>query len=178
MSFLGENLAFYASYHSEVRNQMIHFICIWPIFFTAQIFLFYAPTPAFLGPWNWCAIISLLYGLFYFFVELPGIAGPISAFFVLFGYVNNKLLYESDPNIWKVALIIHVIGWIAQIAAHQFFEKRAPAFLDNLLQALVMAPLFVVIEILFILGYKRDLEKQVLNAAAKNISEFRKQKKA
>lgn len=42
---------------------------------------------------------------------------------------------------WQVAC------WVAQFVGHGVFEKRAPALLDNLFQAIFMAPLFVVIEV-------------------------------
>lgn len=54
---------------------------------------------------------------------------------------------------WKFTLYIHIIAWIAQFIGHGIFEKRAPALLDNLLLTLV-APNFVVLEVMFELGYK------------------------
>ena len=51
----------------------------------------------------------------------------------------------------------------AQIYGHYVFEKSKPAFLDNLFQALVSAPLFVVADVFFELGLRKDLEEQVKN---------------
>lgn len=67
------------------------------------------------------------------------------------------------------------MGWVAQIAAHKYFEGNAPALLENLQQgrvhvwiefdflvayveALVLAPYFVVIELLFFFGYNPELQ--------------------
>ncbi len=41
------------------------------------------------------------------------------------------LFYTGYP-IWKVALVIHVFGWILQFIGHGVFEGRAPALLDSL----------------------------------------------
>ena len=85
----------------------------------------------------------------------------------------------------------HVIGWIAQFIGHGVFEGRKPALMDNLLQgktsrdwhktwyglewlisnvnktdSVFSAPLFVVLEVLFMIGYNPGLalrcEKAVL----------------
>lgn len=84
-----------------------------------------------------------------------------------------------------------------QIGGHQFFEGRSPALLDNLNQgkneikiesksnnekkpplhsinqlALVLAPFFVLLEIMFFCGYRADLYKEVEKAIKKQRDEF------
>ncbi|HEY0840639.1 MAG TPA: Mpo1-like protein [Vulgatibacter sp.] len=44
---------------------------------------------------------------------------------------------------WPAVVAIAVIGWLVQLAGHAVWEKQSPAFLRNLLQALV-GPLFFV----------------------------------
>ncbi|WP_373045871.1 DUF962 domain-containing protein [Vulgatibacter sp.] len=44
---------------------------------------------------------------------------------------------------WPVVVGIAVVGWLVQLAGHVVWEKKQPAFLTNLLQALV-GPLFFV----------------------------------
>ena len=36
---LKTQFSFYASYHHDHSNQMIHFLCIWPILFSALVLL-------------------------------------------------------------------------------------------------------------------------------------------
>ncbi len=183
--WLEDSLTFYASYHHNTLNKLVHIVCVWPILFTAQTFLLYASFPKALAAFfpaavnpSWSLVLSLLYGSYYFFIEQPGIGGPIASALVALGYYANEQLFVQYPEtIWKVALVAHIGCWIAQIAAHQIFEKRSPAFLDNIVQALVMAPLFVVLEVIFPLGYKPELHKKVEIAAVKNIAEFRKSQK-
>nr|XP_043624932.1 2-hydroxy-palmitic acid dioxygenase MPO1-like isoform X2 [Erigeron canadensis] len=56
---------------------------------------------------------------------------------------------------WKVVLVVQLVSWIAQFIGHGVFEGRAPALLDNILQAFLMAPFFVLFEALQILfGYE------------------------
>ena len=42
---------------------------------------------------------------------------------------------------WPVVVAVAVVGWLVQLAGHAVWEKKSPAFLTNLLQALV-GPIF------------------------------------
>lgn len=46
-----------------------------------------------------------------------------------------------------VAVGVHVVCWILQFIGHGKFEGRKPALLDNLVQALFLAPMFVWYEV-------------------------------
>jgi len=70
--------------------------------------------------------------------------------------------------------ILHIVSWIAQFLGHGLAEKRAPALLDNLLGAVVLAPFFVHLEILFGLGYKPELHKRIQNDIGKEIARIKK----
>lgn len=174
LTALESAFAFYASYHSNKTNQLIHIFCVWPILFTAQIFLAYTPSvlPAY-PIINGSLIVSVFYMMYYFIIEQPGIAGPIASALVLGGYLFATSIHESTPDIWKLALFIHVACWAAQIYGHQAHEGRSPAFLDNMAQALLFAPLFVLLEVMFHFGYKPDFQKKATALASKNIAEFR-----
>lgn len=180
-----QNLAFYASYHHNETNKLVHIFFVWPIFFTAQVFLWNAGAApdvianVFNGVFakeqvTWCLLLSLAYAVYYFFVEQPGLAGPLASALVMTGYVVTKYINDQYVDAWKFALVIHLFSWFAQIYGHQVYEKRSPAFLDNIVQALVMAPLFVLLEVLFTLGYKPELHKKIEVIAVKNIAEYRK----
>ena len=173
LTHLENAFAFYASYHNNKANQLIHIVCVWPILITAQVFFTY--TPQLLADYptsNWSLVVSAVYILYYLSIEQP-LAGPLAALMVLGGYFLANTWHASDPECWKLALGIHVFCWVAQIFGHQHYEKRAPAFLDNLMQALFMAPLFVLLEVMFQFGYKPEFHKKAFALAMKNIAEFR-----
>ena len=111
--------------------------------------------------------------IYYCLIEQPGLAGPIAAFLVWGGYNAATYLQQAFPDCWKTALVIHVGCWAAQIYGHQVHEGRAPAFLDNLAQAFLMAPLFVLLEVMFQFGYKPEFHKKANAIASKSILEFR-----
>ena len=54
------------------------------------------------------------------------------------------------------------------------FEGRAPALLDNLVQALFLAPFFVWMEILFSFGYRPGLKSRVDIAVEKEVAKYQK----
>lgn len=70
---------------------------------------------------------------------------------------------------------IHIASWLAQFVGHGAFEGRAPALLDNLVQAFLLAPLFVWMEILFFFGYRPELKSRYDKSVEKEIAAFRKQ---
>ncbi|XP_052878339.1 2-hydroxy-palmitic acid dioxygenase mpo1-like [Gossypium arboreum] len=55
----------------------------------------------------------------------------------------------------QVVLVSQLLCWTGQFLGHGMFEKRAPALLDNLVQAFLMAPFFVLLEVLrSLFGYE------------------------
>ena len=56
-----------------------------------------------------------------------------------------------------------------QFIGHGVFEGRAPSLFDSFFQSLILAPLFVLMEVMFILGYKPALAKELDANAKKNV---------
>ena len=54
---------------------------------------------------------------------------------------------------------VFVFGWILQFIGH-YFEGKKPAFVDDLV-GLIIGPLYVTVELLFLMGFYKDLEHQV-----------------
>jgi uncharacterized membrane protein YGL010W len=97
---------------------------------------------------------------------------------LLFGataYANHLTsTYGMKAN--YIAIGVHVVSWIVQFIGHGVFEGRAPALLDNLVQAIFLAPFFVWLEILFALGYRPELKSRLDQAIEKEVSKFKTQK--
>lgn len=47
--------------------------------------------------------------------------------------VLSATAFSQKENHLAVALGIHIFSWVAQLIGHGYAERRAPAFLDNLL---------------------------------------------
>lgn len=90
-------------------------------------------------------------------------------------YANHLTqTYGMQAN--YIAASVHVVSWIAQFIGHGIFEGRAPALLDNLVQALFLAPFFVWLEILFFFGYRPELKARLDTAVQKEIATFKASK--
>jgi uncharacterized membrane protein YGL010W len=112
-----------------------------------------------------------------FYLLLEWKAGLISIPLLLgASFKTNDWLNEPGSQFNKTLIALFVIGWVVQFIGHGFFEKRAPALLDNLLQAVVLAPFFVLFEGLFLLGYRTDLKTTIDKRVEVNIAEFKKSK--
>jgi 2-hydroxy fatty acid dioxygenase len=126
-------------------------------------------------PLNLGTIGAILYGGFYILLE--PVAGSI-LLPIIIGWTAyaNHLTTTMPSTINKVAIGVQVVTWGAQFIGHGVFEGRAPALLDNLLQALVLAPFFVFMEALFHFGYRPELQKRVNDAVEKEIKKVNAEK--
>jgi len=89
---------------------------------------------------------------------------------------TNYLRIGNPVGTTQAAIAIHIVSWILQFIGHGKFEGRAPALLDNLFQAIFLAPLFVWLEVLFAIGYRPDLKSRVDKAVIVEIEKFRARK--
>ncbi|TNY24454.1 DUF962 domain protein [Rhodotorula diobovata] len=183
--------SFYASYHTNTKNVLIHVLCVPTILFTALILTHGIPGAAkslahvdvdLLGkhfgvdvtvPFLWAA------GNAAYFVALEPVAGLLYAPILLaFGHYSNVLYSAHHDEAMRYATVAHVASWIAQFVGHGAFEGRAPALLDSLLQSVVLAVFFVFLEVLFALGYRPALFKRLQARTGVAVAEFRKERAA
>ncbi|KAJ3511516.1 hypothetical protein NLJ89_g4055 [Agrocybe chaxingu] len=180
-----KQLAFYGAYHSNKINVLIHIVCVPLIMWSFQALVAPLPLPSFVPTYhyvlnnylvfdvNWASIMAAIYLAYYFLLE------PTAALL----YTPQMLVtlltataYSYKPDHVSVAGAVHAICWIAQFIGHGFAEGRAPALLDNLLGAVVLAPFFVHLELLFGLGYRPDMHKRINNLVGVEITKIRKEK--
>lgn len=183
--------------HTTQVNVAIHITCVPAILLTALLFVRRLShlqqkysyltlvqgtnTPSIpLPPWlsipnlppNLGTIAAVVYSTLYVLME--PVAGGMLAPILIGGtaYANHLTTnYGMAAN--YIALGVHVFSWLAQFVGHGIFEGRAPALLDNLVQALFLAPFFVWMEILFMFGYRPELKARIDVAIQKDIKKFR-----
>ena len=118
-----------------------------------------------------CIVYSTLY------VLMEPVAGAMLAPLLLGATAYANYLtstYGMEAN--YIALALHLVSWVAQFIGHYFYEGRAPALFDNLVQAFFLAPFFVWMEILFMFGYRPDLKARLDENVEKEISKFSESK--
>lgn len=200
LTWLERSFVFYSSYHHHPTNQLIHIVFVWQILFTLFTMLAYTK------PWveivvldvptsiksvfpsalqgnvyvlNWNLLLCGTYFFYYLIIELgQGFAGLLCSALVLVGYIGSTAVYHNLGNSafnWAVGL--HVIAWVAQFIGHGVFEKRSPALFNNLFQAFAMAPLFVVLEVLFAFGYRPNFKEKCEKEVKKQLKTWAGAKK-
>ena len=153
--FCGQ-LAFYARYHRDPRNCATHYLGI-PMLFLAAIVPLQAWHLA-VGPFQ-LPLGTVL--------TLPAVIGWIALDFgvgttlllllcPLFAAAELIAKAGNATLMWATAIALFVVGWCFQFVGHALFERRRPAFVDDLSQTLI-GPMFVVAKMLVWFGLRRDL---------------------
>ncbi|PMD26657.1 DUF962-domain-containing protein [Hyaloscypha hepaticicola] len=180
---LEKQLRFYGAYHHNPVNIGIHMTCVPLILAFALLLATNSPTVIPLPEWltipnlplNLGTIGAILYSGFYILLE--PVAGSI-LLPIIIGWTAyaNHLTTVMPSTINKIAIGVQVVAWIAQFIGHGVYEGRAPALLDNLVQAFVLAPFFVFMEALFHFGYRPELQKRVNDAVEEEIKKIKAEK--
>jgi 2-hydroxy fatty acid dioxygenase len=128
---------------------------------------------------TWLDLVALMYGVYYMFIEQPGLAGPVASCMILGCWYSAQMakLSVGADSLWQPCVGIHICCWIAQFYGHGAHEGRAPALLDNLFQAVFMAPLFVLMEVMFKFGYRKDFQVHIQKKVDIAIAEFKESTK-
>ncbi|BAM81205.1 hypothetical protein, conserved [Cyanidioschyzon merolae strain 10D] len=157
-----EQYGFYLKYHAHPVNQLVHVVFV-PLLLGSAL--------AALAQWRVSLggvkldlglIVAVAYALYYIVLS-PLLGASAALVMVLPLYLAGRALLLRAPDaqvVWSAFLVIQLLGWSAQFAAHEWLEKRRPALLDNLIQAFASAPLFVFVEVLAFLGLDQGLRKR------------------
>jgi uncharacterized membrane protein YGL010W len=95
---------------------------------------------------------------YYFLLDVPLALATAVASGALF-YAATLAAGTGIASGWIWFGVFFAGGWIFQLVGH-VFEGRRPALADNLFQIFV-APIFLVAELFFALGLKRDVLEKV-----------------
>ncbi len=166
MDKFAKELSFYSAYHQEHTNVWIHVFGVPLISFTAFV------------PASWLQLFEVgglpitaatvfYFGtiLYYFTLDrlFASIAALLYGALLIAAYQVSSLGYGIGSAVFVTG---QVIGWSAQIYGHLHFERNRPAFLENVFQSFVSAPLFIIADVCFHLGLKKDLQARVTQVLA------------
>ena len=158
MKTITDHLAQYAAYHRDRRNIATHLVGI-PMIVIALLILL--SRPSFLvADWTLspALLVAVIATLFYLKLDvaLGAVMGLLLAGCLLLGQ-QVALLSTTEWLLWGIGLF--VVGWVFQFIGH-YFEGRKPAFVDDIM-GLAIGPLFVVAEVVFMLGLKKQLHQAI-----------------
>ena len=151
-----KQLAGYASYHQDERNELTHFIGI-PLIVIGVLFVL--SWPKFMGqPLSVYAFVA--FAVLWISMDFL-IGGIVVLLSVPFLYLGITWYDPSLSVMWKIIIAVglQVVGWGFQLVGHAF-EGRRPALVDNLFQGL-LGPTFLVYEVVHCLGMKQKLKADV-----------------
>lgn len=169
---------FYNKYHKNLYNKIIHYCTIPLIIFSLFCTFNYIPHTTFNlnGTSNdilkyiltfniitWIIIIN--YQILYMIFDICS-----SLYMFVLIYITCVLAniyyycFDGDKSFIGIIIVfcIHIISWIMQILGHKLFEKNSPAFIHGFIQAFVMAPFFVLLDLLFYLGLRKNLHETLI----------------
>ena len=162
MQTLQQQLGKYGLYHRSKRNVLTHFFGIPLIVFAVLCLLARIQIP----------IGSLLIDgaqLFVFASVVYYLMLSVSLGLIM-GVLFTLLLLAAQPiaavAFWpwlSIGVGVFVFGWVLQFIGH-YYEGKKPAFVDDLI-GLIIGPLYVTVELLFLMGFYKSLEHEV-NAIA------------
>ncbi len=155
MRTLAEQLQAYAAYHGDRRNKLTHFLGVPLVTFAIFLFLgwlrfVHDPEIPFTGATLFYLVVFLYYLVLDWKVALG--QAPFTLFLL---WLADRVALWPFAESGLVFLAAFLGGWAVQLLGHAFEGKR-PALADNLLQ-IFNAPLFLTVEVAFLLGWRVDL---------------------
>lgn len=155
MAPLERNLATYAAYHRDHRNILTHMVGIPLIVFAVEVL---ASRPIVAGVATPAMLLSALSALFYLRLDLR--FGAVMSVLLALGAWAGLVVAGLSRGVWlATGLGAFALGWAIQFLGH-YYEGRKPAFLDDM-RGLIIGPLFVVAEIGFALGARREVRAAI-----------------
>ncbi len=168
MKPLEEHMGMYTAYHRHTVNRLIHFIMVPAIAWTLIVWA------DLLTLFNAGGVdITLAFPLvgavlvWYLMLDFPLGVGMVAVFTVLTVTAIQLNETVTPGTSALIAAAVFVGSWIFQLVGHGVWEKRRPALADNLTQVFI-APMFLVAETVFAMGFRKDLEERVEAVAAKH----------
>ena len=158
MKTIVEHLAQYAAYHRNRKNVATHLIGI-PMIVVAILTLLSRPVlPMEFMIITTASIAVFLSIIFYVRLDIP--LGLLMTVLLWFALAAGRYFAAMPTELWlSWAIGLFVVGWVFQFIGH-YFEGRKPAFVDDIM-GLAVGPLFVVTEVVFMLGLRKELKADV-----------------
>ena len=162
MSKLEKLLSQYAAYHLDHKNIVTHFVGIPLIVFS--IMCLTARAGMTIGSFEITLAMVLILASIVYYLSLDRIFGVIMLVIYAMAYPLAYKIAQFDLGLWlSLSISIFVVGWAFQFVGH-FYEKKKPAFMDDVV-GLAVGPLFVLAEMVFMLGFRKELEQRMLDHA-------------
>ena len=158
MKTLEQQMSVYLQYHRNTWNKLTHFVGVPILIFSLLIPLGWIRLSIAGVEVTGAHVFVAVVLVYYFMLDVP-LALAMTLFIGCMIYLADKvsLLPIMQGALWFVATFVG--GWIVQLVGH-VFEGRKPALVDNFFQIFI-APLFLMAEVFFACGYKKDVLRRM-----------------
>ena len=158
MKTLVDHLSMYAAYHRDQRNILTHLVGIPMIVLSIVVLLSRWHTDVAGIPVSVATVLTVLTCLFYIVLDRP--LGVLMSLLFAVVHQGGHAIAEWAFAPWLgMGIGLFVVGWAIQFWGH-YFEGKKPAFVDDI-TGLIIGPLFVVVELVFGLGMRRELRHEI-----------------
>lgn len=164
MKSLEEQLAIYQSYHRHPTNRLTHFFGVPLIMFSLFVLLGLVRVEFGSIGISAASVLAIVVLAYYFRLDAV-LAVAMTLFTAVLLLLANRVGLLGTTVSLTVFAVTFVGGWILQLIGHAY-EGRRPALVDNLFQVII-APIFLMAEIFFALGYKRDVAERLERVATR-----------
>lgn len=144
MKKVDQLLSDYAFYHQTKGNVACHFVGI-PLIVFGSLAVLTSSRLFEVGPWwvTGAEVLTALSVVYYLTLDVRFAVGMLA--FVAACDGVSRLLWTIGLDPWKVGVAAFVVGWIFQGIGHARYERKAPAFLKNVVH-LMVGPIFLINE--------------------------------
>lgn len=158
MKTLQQQLGQYGLYHRSKRNVLTHFFGI-PLIVFALLCLLARIQFSVGGIGVDGACIAVVASVVYYLMLSVSLGLIMAVAFGLLALAAQPIAAMELIPWLSIGVGVFVLGWVIQFIGH-YFEGKKPAFVDDL-TGLIIGPLFVVAEGLFLVGLYKKLEGEV-----------------
>lgn len=151
-------LASYGRFHRDARNRLTHYFGVPAIIYAILIPLAQHTTTAFGGAVRLDRSLLVVAALGYTLLD-PALGVSLTLVLALLVAAAEATCRFGPSAALIIAGVVFVLGWVLQLLGHRM-EGNRPALLTNLAQILV-APLYLIAELGFALGLRRELAASV-----------------
>lgn len=162
MKTLQQQLGQYGLYHRSRRNVLTHFFGI-PLIVFALICLLARIQFTVGGASVDGAHVFVLVLVIYYLALSVSLGCIMALLLALLAFAAQPIVSMPFASWLALSVGLFVVGWVLQFIGH-YYEANKPAFVDDLV-GLIIGPLYVVAEMLFLMGFYIDLEHQVNDIA-------------
>jgi uncharacterized membrane protein YGL010W len=162
-----DQLAMYAAYHRDRRNQLTHHVGVPVIVFSLLLALTQVTLGRVADIEITLATVVLAVLLLACIVAVPLIGLITAVFYSAVLSLAAFLSHFPTSTVWLLVATAFVVGWVIQFIGH-VFEGRRPALTVNAVQIFMAAP-FLIAEMLFAVGIEKELEAALQTRSTKYV---------